>query len=168
MLLKLDKDYIITESSKKLIEENNGTIIDPDFVLSHLSRLKIISVGDYTTEVLRRSGIIPWIEIVDLRTKRGEKTYNRVPGSITLDNPPGIITGSLIGEIKKAMERSSNTRIEVNGEEDLAVIPILFYADENTVVVYGVPDVGMAYIRPSEDSKKLIENIIKEMDVKRK
>ena len=168
MPLKSDKYYIITEASKKLIEENNGTIVDVNFITSNLSKFKIISVGDYTTEVLKKSNIIPWIEVVDLKTKRGEKTYSSIPGSIILENPPGVITGSLIKEIKKAMEQSAHTRIEINGEEDLAVLPILFYADENTVVVYGVPDVGMAYIRPSEDSKKLVENIIKKMDVKQK
>ena len=66
------------------------------------------------------------------------------------------------------MEQSAHTRIEINGEEDLAVLPILFYADENTVVVYGVPDVGMAYIRPSKDPKKLVKKIIEKMDVRQK
>ena len=168
MQLRSDKDYIINEESKKLIEENNGSIIDVDLVLSNFSKLKIISVGDYTTEVLKNSGVTIWIEIVDLRTKRGVRTYAMVPGSIKVENPSGVISGPLIYEIKKAMERIAHTRIEVNGEEDLAVLPILFYADENTVVVYGVPDIGMAYIRASEDSKKLVEKIFEKMDVRQR
>ena len=103
MQLRSDKDYIINEESKKLIEENNGSIIDVDLVLSNFSKLKIISVGDYTTEVLKNSGVTIWIEIVDLRTKRGVRTYAMVPGSIKVENPSGVISGPLIYEIKKAM-----------------------------------------------------------------
>ena len=109
MQLRSDKDYIINEESKKLIEENNGSIIDVDLVLSNFSKLKIISVGDYTTEVLKNSGVTIWIEIVDLRTKRGVRTYAMVPGSIKVENPSGVISGPLIYEIKKAMERIAHT-----------------------------------------------------------
>ena len=166
MQLRSDKDYLITPASKRLIEENNGIITDIDFIRSNFADLKIISVGDYTTDVLIRSRLKPWIEVVDLKTKRGEKVYSSEEGSVKVINPPGVISGSLIYAIASALHKNVHVRIEVDGEEDLAVLPILFYADENTVVIYGVPDVGMAYIRASDDARELISKIVKKMEVR--
>ena len=166
MQLRSDKDYLITPISKRLIEENNGIITDVNFIRSNLAGFKIISVGDYTTDVLTRFHIKPWIEVVDLKTKRGEKVYSSEEGSVKVSNPPGVISGTLIYAILSALHKNVHVRIEVDGEEDLAVLPILFYADENTVVIYGVPDVGMAYIRASNDARELISKIVEKMEVR--
>jgi uncharacterized protein (UPF0218 family) len=57
-------------------------------------------------------------------------------------------------------------RIEVDGEEDLAVIPIIFYSDINTVVTYGVPDVGMACIKVDEAIKDEVKALIERMEIR--
>ncbi|EQD45501.1 protein containing DUF359, partial [mine drainage metagenome] len=160
MQLRSDKDYKLTETSRKLIEDNNGNLATVEFIRINFQDFIIISVGDFTTEVLKSAGIIPWIEIVDLKTKRGLKSYPHVKGSIEVKNPAGWITRDLIKAIREALKSGGRTRIEVEGEEDIAVLPILFYANQNTVVIYGVPDVGMAYIMASEEVKELTSRII--------
>ncbi len=126
---------------------------------------RIVAVGDVTSKVLREAGITVLLHIVDLKTKRSsDGTFKHVEGSVKVSNPPAVLSAALFSEIRKALESEVPTRIEVDGEEDLAVIPIIFYSDLNTVVVYGVPDKGMACIDISQKDKDYVSGLIKRME----
>ena len=127
---------------------------------------RIISVGDVTTETIKDSGITPFLEVVDLKTKRGERSYSPVEGPIKVKNPPGTLTSDLFMSIRRSIESGIPTRIEVEGEADLAVIPIIYYADKNTVVAYGIPDVGMACITVTPEVKEYVNGMVRRMKFK--
>ena len=165
MLLRSDKTYYLTESSKHLITQNNGPLCDIEQIREH-DHSTLYSVGDYTTKFLENNGVKPKIEIFDLKTQRGEETYADIPGSIIVNNPPGIITSDLIRTVENAIKNSKRTFIRVIGEEDLAVLPIIFYAPLNSLVVYGIPGKGMGCITVMENVKNLVNNIFELMEVK--
>jgi len=48
----------------------------------------------------------------------------------------------------------------VEGEEDLAALPAILYADENSVIVYGQPLEGIMVIRPTEENKKKVRETL--------
>ncbi|MEM0139525.1 MAG: DUF359 domain-containing protein [Ferroplasma sp.] len=125
---------------------------------------KIITVGDVTTENILNAGIPVMLQVVDLKTKRNERNFKHVDGSIKVENPPGMITMDLFNKIKESLESGKASRIEVNGEEDLAVIPIIFYAESNTVIVYGIPYTGMAYIKVDGKIKNEIKAMLEGMN----
>jgi uncharacterized protein (UPF0218 family) len=163
MPLKLDRDIAINPSAREHIKNFKYSLCTVDEVKKLSQKNQIISVGDVTTENLKSAGISLALQVVDLVTKRDQKKFDHVEGSAAVSNPPGIISVHLINKITQFLDKNTPGRIEVNGEEDLAVIPIIFYADKNTVIVYGVPDVGMACIKINDEIKKEINNMIEEM-----
>lgn len=164
MQSRLDNTLALTEEAKKLIINNNGPLIDPK-TLTSVERRLICSVGDYTTDILHKNGIIPFIEVCDLKTQRNEKGYKSVDGSKKIKNPPGTISRELSDEIRNLMESERGGRIEVEGEEDLAVIPIIFYGPIHTHIAYGIPNTGMACIVVDQNVKNLALEIISKMEV---
>jgi len=163
MPLKLDRDIVIGNKERNYIKNFKYSLCTVDEIKNLSLKNKIISVGDVTTENLEKANVNIALQIVDLVTKRDQKKFMHVEGSTTVSNPPGIISLELIDKISEFIKSGIHGRIEVNGEEDLAVIPIIFYADKNTVIVYGVPDVGMAYIKVNDGIKEEINKMIMEM-----
>ncbi len=164
MQLKLDHDIIINEKTRNLIKNFNYKLCNINEIKEFSKNNKIISVGDVTTENLKKNNINIFLEVVDLKTKRGNKNFKHIDNSVLIDNPDGTITKKLMDTIHNLINSNENNRIEINGEEDLAVIPIIFYADNNTVIVYGIPDTGMAYIKVNEEIKEIVNNMIMEMN----
>ena len=103
---------------------------------------------------------------MDLKTKRkSDGSFSHVEGSLSVANPPGVITHDLFLAIRNVFEDGRKTRIEVNGEEDLAVIPIIFYSKLDTVIAYGIPDKGMACLEVTQSLKEKIDDLLKRMDI---
>ena len=126
MQLKSGNEFVISEQIREEIARNNGVICTPEIILNQYPGAKIIAVGDVTTAVLHKAGISPFIEIVDLKTKRGiEGEFPSVPGSHRIKNDPATLSHDLFLLIQ-SLVKGNGGRIEVDGEEDLAVIPIIF------------------------------------------
>ena len=161
---RLDKNYFVNKVASELIKSNNCPLCDLNFI-KKVDESMIFTVGDYTTDYLEKNGVKPRIEVFDLKTQRGENTYEDKPGSIKIDNPAGYITLSLIKTIERAMISRKRTFIKIQGEEDLAVLPIIFYAPLNSLVVYGIPNIGMGCIIVSLPVKELVNKIFESMEV---
>ncbi len=133
----------------------------------------VISIGDVTTYFLLKAGIVPGMCIVDDRTMRlpvelevKKGTAHESFKDVRVENPPGVVTEELIAAIKDNMGSKKPVRILVDGEEDLAVIPVCEYAPVGSVVLYGQPNEGVVAVTVTEDKKRetlsLMEQMIKE------
>ena len=117
------------------------------------------SVGDVVTEQLFCSKA-PWlIAIIDGYTKR-ERYQIEIPTDVSVimvDNPPGCISPMLIAAVQEAVSHKNNkhTVINVNGEEDLALLPLLLYAPDETVLLYGQPHEGIVALMVNDNSRRL-------------
>jgi uncharacterized protein (UPF0218 family) len=104
----------------------------------------VYAVGDVVTHNLLREGITPRVAIIDGHTMRAPCT--RVPDipvrRILARNPPGTISDDLVRAIRDALA-SPPAVIFVEGEEDLAVLPLVLAAREGAVVLYGQPGEGV-------------------------
>lgn len=166
MQLRSGNEFLVGNEVRESIAHYRGKMCTPAEVLEMSAKSRIISVGDVTTDVLHRNRVVPFLEVVDLRTKRnlpGE--FQSHAGSEHVRNPPGVITHDMFLLIER-MLLGKGGRIEVDGEEDLAVIPIIFYSDINTVVTYGVPDVGMACITVDKAIKDEVKTLIERMEIR--
>jgi len=163
---ELDKPLILKDETRKKLQKIYGKLIGEE----DLNNIKgdIFAVGDVVTHTLLKLGIKPKIAIVDYKTKRGEKIYEDVKDFgekiIKVKNPRSQITPELWNAVREAMQYDS-VKIEVDGEEDLAVIPVVFFADLGANVIYGMPNTGLVWLKVSNEDKRKVKEIINEMEV---
>jgi GTP-dependent dephospho-CoA kinase len=116
----------------------------------------VLAVGDVVTHNLLREGITPRVAIIDGHTRRAPCT--RIPElpsrRIGARNPPGTISDDLVRAIRDALSRPPAV-IFVEGEEDLAVLPLVLAAPEGAVVLYGQPGEGVVLREVDREAKAL-------------
>ena len=124
-------------------------------------------VGDYSAMLLIKKGIEPKIVVFDLKTKRQEVSQEEKDFFNGLDrellecvNPPGTITESLEEAVDKASKSKKPVKLFVDGEEDLAVLPLVEKAPFNALVVYGQPDQGMVIVECSARAKSNVKELL--------
>ena len=65
--------------------------------------------------------------------------------------------------IEKAFNTDGTTRIVVDGEEDLATLPVVAMAPDNTKVLYGQPNEGIVIITVNPTVRKRVTNFLTRM-----
>ena len=130
----------------------------------------LISVGDETFTNLIKHELYPNLGIIDNLIQRKNYNHNIISTENILkaNNPAGTITDDLWETIGKALELCGNGEchvIDVAGEEDLAVLPCILMASEDTTILYGQPNEGLVVLKVSdtkEMAQKIIDAFIKE------
>lgn len=165
----LSCDYTLPKNLRDRLSRPFGKLIG-DFDLyiekQSLSKKFIISIGDITTRKLLEHRIIPEVSIVDLivnRIKRFEKVRDlgfKSEKIVEVNNPAGSVTRNLILETKKVFSIGNKVVIKVNGEEDMAVIPVVLASPLGYEIYYGQPGKGVVKIIVTEKIKGEIKNLI--------
>jgi len=83
---------------------------------------------------------------------------------VKVKNPAGQITAELVSELSAAMNRNVPTKLQVEGEEDLAALACAAMAPLDSCLMYGIPGKGMALLRINEKSAGIARSFIKEME----
>jgi len=130
----------------------------------------LISVGDATFANLIKHEIYPDIAIIDNLIQRKNYIHDNIhtENILKATNPPGTITDNLWETIDKAIELSDKGDchiIEVVGEEDLAVLPCILMASEDTTILYGQPNEGLVVLNVfdmKDKAQKMIDAFVKE------
>jgi hypothetical protein len=125
----------------------------------------VISVGDATTEKLIKYGIVPSLQIIDGVEKRIKRDIpsGNVKTMLNCNNPPAEITIESVKTIKKAFQSTKPVRIAVTGEEDLLVLPVVVYAPENSVVLYGQPNEGLVIVPINAEIRNKAQSVMDSM-----
>ncbi len=153
---------VLPEDQRHLFRRPFGTLypsLDP--VLPLIEGKLFFSVGDVVTDHLLRAGYPPDIAIIDGQTMRRphdgvDVTAYRV---ITVGNPPGCITSALCDATHKAVE-DLRTAVQVDGEEDLAVLPLVLAAPDHALILYGQPGEGVVVLEVSPESRIQAQNLL--------
>jgi uncharacterized protein (UPF0218 family) len=135
----------LPEACRGLFKRPFGTLYGSiDELLPQLEDRPVYAVGDVVTHNLLAAGVAPDIAIIDGYTMR--TPCNRSPllraRWLTVKNPPGTITAELEDAIEEVV-RDPPAVIFVEGEEDLAVIPLVLAAPDGAAVLYGQPEEGV-------------------------
>jgi GTP-dependent dephospho-CoA kinase len=135
----------LPEEHRRLFKEPFGVLYrSMDEVIPLIKGKDVYTVGDVVTHNLRKKGITPTVAVVDGYTMRSP--CNRMPTvhgeCIQVKNPAGTITDELICALERAVKNPPSTII-VDGEEDLAVIPLVLTAHDGAIVLYGQPHKGV-------------------------
>ena len=133
----------------------------------------IITVGDICTLKINRQIRTPNLSIVDHKTHRSKLSLdemnfmNKIGDNIHhVKNKAGTISKELWNTIKKVINIPNNTKIIVDGEEDLATLAVISLANTGTKVIYGMPDKGMVVVDVNQQEKKRANSFLKRILVK--
>jgi len=126
----------------------------------------VIAVGDVTSATLLEQGFVPDASIVDGKTKRGpfdrsfsgEKNYYAY-------NPAGMLYPEAWSVIDTAIHDGKKSVVSIEGEEDLMGFPATVLAPDESVMLYGQPDVGIVWVPVNEENKALAKGFLESMPV---
>jgi uncharacterized protein (UPF0218 family) len=126
----------------------------------------LIAVGDAVSNGMRLHGLSADLYVVDrkiMRRKIGETIS--ASRSITVHNPPGVISKEAFEGLKKAITEGNIDVVYVDGEEDLLALPSILLAPLGSIIVYGQPLVGLVVIRVNVSTKREATGLLSKMKV---
>jgi uncharacterized protein (UPF0218 family) len=153
---------ILPEEHRRLFKEPFGVLYRTmDEVVPLIEGKDVYTVGDVVTHNLQKKGITPAVAVVDGYTMRSP--CNRMPAfhgeCIQVKNPAGTLTDELISALEHAVRNPPSTII-VDGEEDLAVIPLVLTAHDGAIVLYGQPQKGVVLRTIDSEARKTAQRLL--------
>jgi GTP-dependent dephospho-CoA kinase len=153
---------ILPEEHRRLFKEPFGVLYrSMDDVVPLIEGKDVYTVGDVVTHNLQKRGITPTVAVVDGYTMRSP--CNRMPAvhgeCIQVKNPAGTLTDELICALERAVRNPPSTII-VDGEEDLAVIPLVLTARDGAIVLYGQPQKGVVLRTIDSEARKTAQRLL--------
>jgi len=167
-------EYNLTPELRLKLKQPLGTLVRGSFTetINRFTEMvrkeqptSIIAVGDTVSENLAKSHILANLSIIDnkcmrrrvqLITLETENTYH-------VRNPRGTITKEAIEAVHEALHSNHQTKIVVEGEEDLLTLIAIMNAPQESLVVYGQPHEGIVVVKVTEDKKTEISELLKAM-----
>ena len=183
----LDADYLLPDNLRKSLSRPFGELIvdfDQWISVKDFDLSKTVTVGDAITKSFVKLNLIPRLAIVDLQINR-KKAFSDIfelgfDENIKFErvkNPAGGISHDLINLVKDVFE-SDISAIQIVGEDDLAVIPVVLSAPLSYEIYYGQParltsesvagrpGKGVVRIVVTEEKKNEIKNLISKFERK--
>ena len=152
----------LRETDSRIYQTAPESLFDSDY---------IATIGDICTLKIFDEIREPELCIIDMKTKRDtpldivqkdkmQKIGKRI---IHVDNEAGTISNELWGAIDKVINNHINTKIVVNGEEDLATLAVISMVKIGAKVIYGMPDKGMVVVDVNQQEKMRANSFLKRM-----
>ncbi len=151
---KIRQSLFLPKALRPLLKKPFGKLITTQLAQKIIKKEKpvlIITVGDVVTRSFNELGIPLNLAVVDFKIKRKkviknleELGFKKETPDLIVKNPPGTISKTLLNVVAKTMQQFSNGNnepfiIKVLGEEDLAVLPVILFAPQNSAIFYGQP-----------------------------
>ena len=162
--------YVLPDDRRSMLRHPIGAVIQENDIDGSLSR-PLVTVGDMVTATMQRHGIEPDVAVVDFKVERSpctsavERDVRQTGMTVRrVSNPAGMITDELWRAIEQAFATDTPTRIEVDGEEDLAALAAIALAPVDATVVYGLPGEGIARVMVTSESKEKVKRVLRDME----
>jgi uncharacterized protein (UPF0218 family) len=131
----------------------------------------VIAIGDVICYNMLQAGLTPRIMIFDRKEKRQEIPLKMRFVLETSDaktfkvkNPPGCVTDELWNSIKQSLSLTTNAKIIVDGEEDMAFLPAVLECSVGDVILYGFFDKGFVLTNVDNNLKEKCKNLLSKME----
>jgi len=160
--------YEVTEQDREKLREPRGETVKGEELIEKLREKdysRIIAVGDRVSHDIEESNVDADLKVIDGKTQReslekrgkddltSERTFNA-------ENPAGKITGEAMEAVRKASALRCQTKVVIDGEEDLLGLPAVLFAPKDSVIVYGLWEEGAVLMETSEQNKKFCREIL--------
>lgn len=161
---------LLPQQLRKTLQQPFGKILTCPTKDSFKDFQKIIAVGDVTVQILHHLGLLPVLCVIDFVVERKKqqtslKDLGFLGGEVHFHviNPPGSITPALWSAVENALlVKGNNALIVVDGEEDLAVLPLVLLAPVGYTICYGQPHKGMVIVPVTLSAKQKALTLITE------
>lgn len=148
----------ITDHQRQSLAKPQGAIVkEPSkrALTLHQQGAPIILVGDSTIDRFKAEGWPYNLGIFDLKVERKPATgfTKTIKPTFVTDNPASTIQPELVQRIATVLKSADTTKplyVHVNGEEDLAAVPVVLLAPLGSTVYYGQPSVGLVEVQVTE------------------
>lgn len=165
----------LPESLRDELKDPFGPVFTDAGALLAAAGEPLVTVGDVVTYHVIEAGVTPDLSIIDERTERQAvdsaiakrlDAFDGFDRRVTVDNPPAALTDGLVREIRDGLARtgSASTVIHVDGEEDLATLPVIVGASTEASVVYGQPGEGMVLVTVEQDTRDTVSELLRRLD----
>ena len=162
----------LTAELRALLAKPQGKLLSEKAASELVSKSKAFTaaVGDETAQLLLGKKISPGLIVYDFKKMRrplgraAKKTIQSFEAArFRAKNPAGTITSGLVSALKRIFSRTRRTKkpakLFVEGEEDLAVIPVILLAPPGSIVAYGQPRKGVVVMKVTRALKKKIARL---------
>jgi uncharacterized protein (UPF0218 family) len=165
----------LQESLRSELKEPLGQIYTDADALVRDGSTPLLAVGDVVTAHLLEAGHTPALAIVDEQTERSavdEWVAEAIAGAdefdheLTVTNEAATLSETLLLAIRAAIAAAEDTAtlLRVDGEEDLATLPVVCRAPDGATVVYGQPGEGMVRATVDGETKQTARTLLEKMD----
>ena len=151
----------LKKECREKLKKPIGKLIKKELeLIRELKNKEIITVGDKTTQTILGLGLKPKLAIVDYRIERKsiEFNYRNFSKKLKAKNKPGQISIESVKKIKE-LKKYKNCLLEIDGEEDLLVLPSVLELEKG-IVCYGQPNEGIVVIGISHRTKEKVKNLL--------
>jgi pantetheine-phosphate adenylyltransferase len=169
-----EKNLKLTKSLRKEFKEPFGELFKNVEDSFKSKNNLVITVGDVTAKNFNTKFPVQNISIIDYKVAR-EKKFSKLSelgfagneNIFNVDNPAGYITSGLFKKLAEIIKSDMRRKIVllVNGEEDLAVLPMVLLSPLETVIYYGQPEQGVMKIVVSGASKNRTYSLISKLKI---
>ena len=134
----------------------------------------IVAVGDIVVSNFMQIGFQPNVSIIDLKTQRQPITDKNVlkflpPPDTIIINERATIEKDAVAVLNSILRKSTTSAgqytVEIDGEEDLLAVPAILLSPLESIVVYGIREVGGIMVRVTEKKKEEVKRIVAKFDI---
>ncbi|MDZ7688242.1 MAG: GTP-dependent dephospho-CoA kinase family protein [Halobacteriales archaeon] len=131
---------------------------------------RVVAVGDMVTYYLLEAGVTPDVAVVDGKTEREEvdpevvERWSALPVAARVENAPATVSREVVLALREALADDGVSLVEVEGEEDLVVLPAVVLASDGDTVLYGQPGEGMVYVDVNERTRGRALDLLRRME----
>lgn len=157
----------LPQELRGLLHKPFGRVIESVKELNDVGELDwVITIGDITTRKFNRLGFRQKISVIDFKVARkkrfeslNELGFEGAEEIFKVKNSSGSLTPTLFKAVQKAIQLVNSKQqiriiLKVDGEEDLAVLPILLSSPLGWTIFYGQPEEGVVEVKVTQESKE--------------
>jgi cytidyltransferase-like protein len=163
-----NKTLVLPENLRSTLQHPWGKVMNE--VPEEIKGAKAVAIGDITVQKFNQKNVAQFLSIVDFLVQRQIRFHELSELGLSeqnvqkAKNPHGTITPELFLAIEKAFKTTDKKIILVEGEEDLAVLPVLLIAPLGFSVFYGQPNQGLVQVNVAEENKEKAYQLVESFD----
>ena len=163
-----NNNLILPDKLRAKLQEPWGQIFSE--IPNNLDGAKTIVTGDATAQKFNQQNIKQFLSIVDFQIQRKTEFNNLSELGFAneeaqkINNPHGQISAELFRAVQSAFNSQNRTVILIEGEDDLAVLPVLLAAPLGFSIFYGQPNVGLVQLPVTEENKEKAYQLVQHFD----